>query len=53
MNSQDREVLDKTLNPIPAVTRFGADAAAAQVKDSKRWLYGAAAWVLGFAMIQV
>jgi len=52
LSEVDRDVLATTLRHIPAVTQFTADAAAAQVKDTKKWLYGSAiAWVLGFAMM--
>jgi transcriptional regulator with XRE-family HTH domain len=48
----DQEALATTLRHIPAVTQFTAGAAVAQIKDTKKWLYGsAAAWVLGFAMM--
>jgi transcriptional regulator with XRE-family HTH domain len=48
----DREVLATTLRHIPAVTQFTTGAAVAQIKDTKKWLYGSAAtWVLGFAMM--
>jgi transcriptional regulator with XRE-family HTH domain len=48
----DQDVLATTLRHIPAVTQFTTNAVVAQVKDTKKWLYGsAAAWVLGFAMM--
>jgi len=48
----DPEVLAGTLRHIPAVSQFTAGAAVAQIRDTKKWLYGsAAAWVLGFAMM--
>ena len=48
----DRDVQETTLRHIPAVGQFNAGVASAQVKDTKRWLYGStAAWVLGFAMM--
>jgi transcriptional regulator with XRE-family HTH domain len=48
----DRDVLATTLRHIPAVTQFTTAGAAAQIRDTKKWLYGsAAAWVLGFAMM--
>jgi len=48
----DKDVLATTLRHIPAVSQFNASAVVAQVKDTKRWLYGsAAAWVLGFALM--
>jgi transcriptional regulator with XRE-family HTH domain len=52
LSEVDRDVLGSTLRHIPAVTQFTTGAAAAQIKDTKQWLYGsAAAWVLGFAMM--
>jgi transcriptional regulator with XRE-family HTH domain len=48
----DRDVMAKTLGHIPAVTRFTAEVVAAQVSDTKKWLYGsAAAWIVGFALM--
>lgn len=48
----DKEVLATTLRHIPAVSQFNANVVVAQVKDTKRWLYGsAAAWMLGFALM--
>ena len=48
----DRDILKTTLGHIPAVCQFATHSAAAQVKDTRRWLYGSAlAWVLGFAMM--
>lgn len=48
----DREVLATTLDHIPAVTRYTAQAAIVQSMRSKRWIYGSAlAWILGFAMM--
>ncbi|MET0981408.1 MAG: helix-turn-helix transcriptional regulator [Telluria sp.] len=48
----DKDILATTLRHIPAVTRFTTHAAAAQVNDTKRWLYGSAgAWILGFALM--
>ena len=48
----DSDVLATSLRHIPAVTQFTNGVAAAQVHDTKRWLFGsAAAWVLGFAMM--
>lgn len=48
----DQQVLATTLRHIPAVAQFTSNAVAAQVSDTKRWLYAsAAAWVLGFALM--
>lgn len=48
----DKEVLSTTLNHIPAVAQFTSASVVAQVKDSKRWLFGSgAAWLLGFALM--
>lgn len=47
-----RDALATTLNHIPAVTRYTAQAAIVQSTRSKRWIYGSAlAWILGFAMM--
>jgi hypothetical protein len=52
LSEVDRNICATTLRHIPAVGQFTADAATAQVEDTKKWLYGsAAAWVLGFAMM--
>jgi DNA-binding XRE family transcriptional regulator len=52
LSEVDQDVLATTLRHIPAVTQFTSNTAVAQVKDTKRWLYGAAAaGVLGFAMM--
>jgi len=52
LSEVDRDVLATTLRHIPAVTQFTTGAAAAQIRDTKKWLYGsAAAWILGFAMM--
>lgn len=52
LSEVDSEVQATTLRHIPAVVQVGNDTAAAQVKDTKRWLYGSAgAWILGFAMM--
>ncbi len=52
LSEVDREVQATTLRHIPAVAQVGNDTAAAQVKDTKRWLYGSAgAWIFGFAMM--
>jgi transcriptional regulator with XRE-family HTH domain len=52
LSEVDRDVMATTLRHIPAVGQFTSNAVAAQVSDTKRWLYGsAAAWVLGFAMM--
>jgi transcriptional regulator with XRE-family HTH domain len=48
----DQDVLATTLRHIPAVTRFNSTTVAAQVNNTRQWLYGsAAAWVLGFALM--
>jgi transcriptional regulator with XRE-family HTH domain len=48
----DQDVLATTLRHIPAVAQFNTDAAAMQIKDSKKWLYASAlAWVVGFALM--
>jgi transcriptional regulator with XRE-family HTH domain len=48
----DRDVLATTLRHIPAVVQFNTDTLAAQVRETKHWLYGsAAAWIIGFAMM--
>jgi transcriptional regulator with XRE-family HTH domain len=48
----DSDVLTTTLKHIPAVSQFNHHAAAVQVHDYKKWLYGSAlAWVLGFALM--
>ncbi|MCS0588169.1 helix-turn-helix domain-containing protein [Massilia norwichensis] len=52
LSEVDQDVLATTLRHIPAVTQFTAGAAVAQIRETKKWLYGsAAAWVLGFAMM--
>jgi len=52
LNGLDQDVMGGTLAHIPAVVRFQGNAVAAQVSDTKRWLYGSAlAWILGFAMM--
>jgi transcriptional regulator with XRE-family HTH domain len=52
LSEVDRDVVATTLRHIPAVSQFAANGVAAQVKDTKHWLYGsAAAWILGFAMM--
>jgi transcriptional regulator with XRE-family HTH domain len=52
LSDVDRDVMATTLRHIPAVSQFTSNAVAAQVSDTKRWLYGsAAAWLLGFAMM--
>jgi transcriptional regulator with XRE-family HTH domain len=52
LQDMDKDALETTLRHIPAVTQFTNGAAAAQVHDTRRWLFGsAAAWVLGFAMM--
>jgi transcriptional regulator with XRE-family HTH domain len=52
LSEVDRDILATTLRHIPAVSQFTTNAVAAQVSDTKQWLYGsAAAWVLGFAMM--
>jgi transcriptional regulator with XRE-family HTH domain len=48
----DAEVLATTLAHIPAVHQFTAKVATGLARESRCWLYGAAAaWVLGFAMM--
>lgn len=48
----DKGVLATTLRHIPAVSQFNANAVAAQVNNTKQWLYGSAtACVLGFALM--
>jgi transcriptional regulator with XRE-family HTH domain len=52
LSEVDQGALATTLRHIPAVTQYSSNAAAAQVKESKTWLFGAAAaGVLGFAMM--
>jgi len=48
----DKEVLSTTLGHIPAVVQFNSAVAVAQVRDSRKWLFGSgAAWILGFALM--
>ena len=48
----DRDVLATTLAHVPAVVQFNGNVVAAQVSDTRRWLFGAAlAWIVGFAMM--
>jgi len=48
----DKDVLSTTLHHIPAVAQFQSAATVAQVKDSRKWLFGSgAAWILGFALM--
>jgi transcriptional regulator with XRE-family HTH domain len=52
LSEVDQNVLATTLRHIPAVTQFTSQAAGAQVRQTRHWLFGsAAAGVLGFAMM--
>jgi len=52
LSEVDQDILATTLRHIPAVNQFTTGAAVAQIKDTKKWLYGsAAAGVFGFAMM--
>jgi transcriptional regulator with XRE-family HTH domain len=52
LDEVDKDTLATTLRHIPAVSQFTNNAAAVQVKDTKKWLLGSTAvGVLGFAMM--
>ncbi|WP_342118087.1 helix-turn-helix domain-containing protein [Pseudoduganella sp. OTU4001] len=48
----DKEVLDTTLNHIPAVSQFTTQTVAVQAHNTKVWMYGSGvAWIIGFALM--